>query len=101
MEQKNLILAIALSIAVLVGWNFFVDAPRMRQQQQIAQQQAAEQAAKQPTAQAGSTAAPTSSEAPAPTLDRPTALAQSPRVAIDSPRLKGSIALKGGRLDDL
>ena len=34
-------------------------------------------------------------------MTREEALAQSPRVAIDTPSLKGSIALKGGRIDDL
>jgi len=33
--------------------------------------------------------------------DRAQALAASPRVPIDTPALKGSIALKGGRIDDL
>jgi YidC/Oxa1 family membrane protein insertase len=98
MEQKNLILAIVLSIAVLVGWQFFFEAPRQHQQQ-LAQQQAAQQAAEQ--AGTKSTAANVPAEPAVPQLDRPAALAQSPRVAIDSPRLKGSIALKGGRLDDL
>lgn len=32
---------------------------------------------------------------------RDTALATSPRIAIDSPTLRGSIALRGGRIDDL
>lgn len=99
MEQKNLILAIVLSVAVLVGWNFFIEAPRLRQQQQIAQQQAAQTASQQ--AEGKSTAANVPAEPATPQLDRPAALALSPRVAIDSQRLKGSIALKGGRLDDL
>jgi len=34
-------------------------------------------------------------------LTREAALAQSPRVAIETPRLRGSVALKGGRVDDL
>ncbi len=34
-------------------------------------------------------------------MTREEALAQSPRIAIDTPSLKGSIALKGGRIDDL
>jgi YidC/Oxa1 family membrane protein insertase len=34
-------------------------------------------------------------------MDRATALAQSPRVSIESPRISGSIALKGGRIDDV
>lgn len=98
MEQKNLILAIVLSVAVLLGWNYFVEAPKMRQQQQLAQQQA-EQASKQAAVTGSPATVP--SEPTAPKLDRPAALAQSPRLVIDSARLKGSIALKGGRLDDL
>ena len=34
-------------------------------------------------------------------MTREEALAQSPRIAIDTPSLIGSIALKGGRIDDL
>jgi YidC/Oxa1 family membrane protein insertase len=98
MEQKNLILAIVLSIAVIVGWEYFVVAPQQHRQL-LAQQQAAEQAAQQPATTASSPVVP--NEQAAPKLDRPTALAQSPRLPIDSARLKGSIALKGGRLDDL
>src|SRR6185369_12714915 len=32
---------------------------------------------------------------------REAVIAASPRIAIDTPRLKGSIALKGARIDDL
>src|SRR4029453_13724511 len=35
------------------------------------------------------------------TLTREEALAKSPRIAIDTPSLNGSIALTGGRIDDL
>src|SRR5262249_61153872 len=35
------------------------------------------------------------------TMPRDAALAASPRVRIDTPSLSGSIALKGGRIDDL
>ena len=34
-------------------------------------------------------------------MDRETALKQSPRVRIETPRISGSIALKGGRIDDV
>ena len=34
-------------------------------------------------------------------MTREEALAQSPRIAIETPSLNGSIALKGGRIDDL
>ena len=43
-------------------------------------------------------AAPSTQQAAA---SRETVLAASPRVAIDTPRLRGSIDLKGGRIDDL
>ncbi|TXH37593.1 MAG: membrane protein insertase YidC [Rhodospirillaceae bacterium] len=109
MEQKNLLIAVALTVAILLGWQFLYEAPKMRAHQ-AAQQQAAEQLAKEgksPDSQAaqsgatpGQASVPTEQSAPQ-TVDRATALTQSPRVTIDSPRLKGSISLKGGRLDDL
>ena len=37
----------------------------------------------------------------APAVDRDTAIAAAPRVKIDTPRLSGSISLKGARIDDL
>ncbi|WP_312488517.1 membrane protein insertase YidC [Sphingomonas sp.] len=40
-------------------------------------------------------------DTPAAIRDRRVVLAESPRVAIDTPRLKGSINLKGARIDDL
>ncbi len=40
-------------------------------------------------------------DAPAALRDRAIVLAESPRVAIDTPSLKGSINLKGARIDDL
>ncbi len=114
MEQKNLLIAIALTVAILLGWQFLYEGPKLRQQQALQQQQAEQLKAEQgKTAQSG-TAQPTgqatagSSQATIPgdqaaaqLVDRATALSESPRVGIDSPRLKGSISLKGGRLDDL
>ena len=40
-------------------------------------------------------------DSPAAVRDRQTVLAESPRVRIDTPTLKGSINLKGARIDDL
>ena len=36
-----------------------------------------------------------------PIVSRDTAIAASPRIKIDTPRLSGSISLKGARIDDL
>ncbi|GAM02366.1 membrane protein insertase YidC [Sphingomonas parapaucimobilis] len=47
-----------------------------------------------------STANPTATT-PTAIRDRKVVLAETPRVAIDTPRLKGSINLKGARIDDL
>jgi YidC/Oxa1 family membrane protein insertase len=103
MENKNLFIAIALSAAIIILWTVFVQGPHMaaQQAQQQAQQaaQPAAQPAQQPGQQAGQQAAP--QDAGRKVLSREEALKESPRVTIDSPRLKGSIALKGSRIDDL
>ena len=39
-DQKNTILAIALSAMVLIAWQFFVGLPQMEKQRQEAQQKA-------------------------------------------------------------
>ncbi|WP_163481245.1 membrane protein insertase YidC, partial [Escherichia coli] len=46
-------------------------------------------------------AIPSSTDSPAALRDRAVVLAESPRVVIDTPSLKGSINLKGARIDDL
>jgi YidC/Oxa1 family membrane protein insertase len=113
-DQKNLILAIAASVAILVGFQFFFEAPR--REAEIAQQQVLEQQAQTqtptpavpgaaiPPAVETAPAAPVAGQAqPAPVVavDRATVIAETPRVVIDTGRLLGSIALKGGRIDDL
>jgi YidC/Oxa1 family membrane protein insertase len=97
MENKNLILAIVLSAVIMIGWMVFIEprfAPQPSPQQQAAQ-----------TAQTGGQPADAGAAAPQDTgrkvVTREQALTESPRVAIDTPRLSGSIALKGSRLDDL
>ena len=57
-----------------------------------------------PAPQAGTPTPSPSATAPAaatPTVSRDAALAASPRVKIETPRLSGSISLKGARLDDI
>jgi YidC/Oxa1 family membrane protein insertase len=113
-SQKNLLLAIVLSVAVLLVWQVFYAGPKMKDEQERRQRLQQEQA--QPKGQPGSpvavpgapsTAAPqpgatVPSAAPAaPAVTREGALATSQRLAIDTPSLRGSIALTGGRIDDL
>jgi YidC/Oxa1 family membrane protein insertase len=128
-ENSNLFLAIALSILVIVGWNYFYAGPQIEKQrlEKLAQQPgtpsgtqipgAAPSASSSPSAipapgsvspgSVSSGSAPSGSAVsipgtvPAAGLTRDAALAQSARISIETPRLKGSIALKGARIDDL
>ena len=110
-DNKNTILAIALSALVLLGWQYFFAGPqdKARQEQLQAQQQ------KQPSAPATSPnnqsvqpqsappQVPGQAGAPAGATpaERAAVLASSPRVTIATDSVQGSIALKGGRIDDL
>src|SRR5262249_24590354 len=111
-DQKNTILAIVLSAIVLIGWQYFIGMPQMERQRQ-------EQLIKQQTQQAQPPQAAPNAAAPAPQTapprppgqadvttpaeqkSREAALALSPRVPIETPAIMGSIALKGGRIDDI
>jgi YidC/Oxa1 family membrane protein insertase len=108
-DQKNTILAIVLSGLVLLVWQYFFGLPQMEKQKQQVQQQGQHQAQPVPAPDGRPQPQATAPQAPGqPTaapagqaLTRQQALAASPRVTIDTPRVKGSIALKGGRIDDL
>src|SRR5690242_20466447 len=102
-DQKNTILAIVLSALVFIVWQYFFGMPLQEKQKQVAQQQQAQQS--QPPAGPAETRpqAPGQVPATAPTteLSREAALAKSQRVRIATPRVTGSIALTGGRIDDV
>jgi YidC/Oxa1 family membrane protein insertase len=108
-DSRNLILAIALSVLVLIGWQYFFAAPQL-QKDRAAQQQAQTQTQAQPTADPGAAQptvggapalAPPGAPAQAAPKTRAEALAASPRVDIDTPSLGGSIDLAGGMIDDV
>src|SRR5262245_51960167 len=107
-NQKNLLLAIVLSIGVLLAWQFFYATPKLKEEQERlkrAQQQTTQQpvgtAPGVPAAGGQAPAVPGATPA-ATSVTREAALRESPnRLAINTPSLKGSIALKGGRIDDL
>ncbi|MEA2792849.1 MAG: YidC/Oxa1 family rane protein insertase [Bradyrhizobium sp.] len=109
-DNRNTILAVILSGLVLIGWQYFFNIPQMEKQR--AAQQAQSELVK-PAPQPGSTT-PQTGTAPAPSatpaanqpasaapVSRDSAIAAAPRVKIDTPRLSGSISLKGARIDDL
>ncbi|HEY6335745.1 MAG TPA: membrane protein insertase YidC [Alphaproteobacteria bacterium] len=106
MEQRNLIAAILLSVAIVLGFQFLVQKPRVEQQQAARQQAMSQNAPPLATPQApGAPTAPTPQATTAPPTgaapNRADILRDSPRVTIDTPRVQGSIALKGARFDDL
>jgi YidC/Oxa1 family membrane protein insertase len=95
-SPRNIIAAIALSLMVVIGWQYFIGYPQMERQRQEAllkQQQQTQPAAIKPSASAPVTQPPT--------LTREAVIAASPRITIDTPRLRGSVDLTGGRIDDL
>jgi YidC/Oxa1 family membrane protein insertase len=108
-DHKNTILAIVLSLLVVVGWQYFIGYPQMQHEQQQAAIKQQQESQTQPGAtQPGTPEAnvPPAPNVAAPAAQPPTAtraavLASSARIAIETPRLGGSIDLKGGRIDDL
>ncbi|MCJ7995028.1 membrane protein insertase YidC [Rhizobium cremeum] len=109
-NNRNYIIAIALSVLIVFGWQFFIMNPRIEAQRQAEQARIAEQAKTAPAANqntAASTPGTVSGTLPGSTapatggLDREAALAKSTRVVIDTPALSGSINLAGARFDDL
>lgn len=93
-DSKNLILAVAVSMLILLGWNYFYERPLMEARKAELMAQQAKQKAAAP--------AVVSTTAVAPKLVTPEqALRESPRLKIASPTLRGSINLKGARIDDL
>jgi len=98
-NQKNLILAIVISIAIVLGWQFLVEGPRLdRERVQRAALQQQQQAAA-PAAQSPSVVATPGTPVAVP--DRAAAVSQSPRVRFDTPEVRGSIRLVGAQIDDL
>jgi YidC/Oxa1 family membrane protein insertase len=103
-DQNNVFYAVALSIVILITWQYFFAtsflgkpaAPKAAQPGVIV----SGTAIMRPQTQAVATPAETIASAQ-PQFSRQAALARSQRVAIDTPRLRGSIALTGARIDDL
>ncbi len=93
MNNRNLILAILLSVAILVLFQWLAPPPKRLV---IPPSQTAAT-----PATPGGTLAVGPEAAAAAAADRAEVLKQARRIAIDTPHLKGSIDLKGARLDDL
>ncbi len=115
-DNRNTILAVILSGLVLIAWQYFYNVPQMEKQRAAQQAQseltksapkAGSSATPSTTPQTGTGPAPAANAPAQPTattaavISRDAAIAETPRVKIDTPTLAGSISLKGARLDDL
>ncbi|KPQ05956.1 MAG: membrane protein insertase yidC [Rhodobacteraceae bacterium HLUCCA12] len=87
-QNKNLILAFALSLVVIIAWFALFPPPEPAPQETVSQEELVPPSTDEPEGTAEATIA---SEAPTDTA----------RIDIDSPRLTGTISLTGGRIDDL
>ena len=103
-ETKNLIAAMSLSLAILIGWQLYFVEPQLEAERaaaQLAAQQAAEQ---QPVRSGGLNADGTprlaSDAAEAPETDNQD-IDKGTRLVIDGPLIAGSISTMGARLDDI
>ena len=93
MDQKRLMLAIAISIAILLAFQFILPQPPSRGQQ-----------AEQVTKTTPAAEVPRSAFDPAAPGTQPVTIPpprEVPRLAIAAPRVQGSVSLVGARIDDL
>jgi YidC/Oxa1 family membrane protein insertase len=92
MDQQRLFIAIAISVAILLGFQVLI-APHLPQPPKPAPQVATNQAT---TTQPSTAPAPAAAATTTPTVPK-----EVPRLQIAAHRLRGSISLLGARLDDL
>jgi YidC/Oxa1 family membrane protein insertase len=83
-EQRNFVVALAISFLILIGFNIFYDQPYAEKSKETKIQ-----------------SSPTQSVTPKEYLVRSKALNQSPRLALESDYLRGSVNLRGGVIDDM
>ena len=89
-EQGNLLLAILLSLIILVGFQYFFEPPKINKEMEGTNKETL-----------NTDKLDISSDETNNYLDINEAINKDKRIKIDSPRLTGSISLKGLRIDDL
>ncbi|MEY3196809.1 MAG: hypothetical protein RLZZ59_175, partial [Pseudomonadota bacterium] len=94
-SNSNLVLAIILSIGIIIGWQYFVERPRLAGMMQEKQEYDAQMQdiKKQATRSI--------EEVQGSFVSRDDAILSVSRVKISTPHLNGSISMKGLRFDDL
>ena len=93
-EQSNLILAIVLSLLILLGFQYFFETPRLKKEAEIKKNAEINENATKNNFN-------DSNEDIGGYLEINDALNKDKRIEIDATRLRGSISLKGLKIDDL
>jgi YidC/Oxa1 family membrane protein insertase len=102
MEQRNLLIAIVLSVGILIGFQFFFQRLHPPAPPHPAPEVSAPAApSNAPAAREGAVANAPGASATKAAETLAEAVAGQPRVLIQTPSLHGSIALKGAKFDDL
>lgn len=107
-NNRNFLLAAALSLAVVFAWQALIIAPRMEAERKAAEIAANQNAALQADAQTGASNSAVSSPTGLPASNASGVAAREPaqseqvrRIEIVTPKVDGSINLRGARIDDL
>ncbi|MGE0178465.1 MAG: membrane protein insertase YidC [Sphingomonas sp.] len=94
-DSRNMILAVALSVLVLLGWGLVSETWFPTANPPTTK---VEKGRSVPLPQPNADPA---ADSPRATRDRAIVLAETPRIRVETPRLSGSINLRGARIDDL
>ncbi len=100
-EQRNLFLAIALALGVLLIYQVLVIDPATKRQRAALEAATKVELQNSPSATSSATNDKSPQESGPVIVDRDAALAAHPRVRIETPDIDGSINLDGARFDDL
>jgi YidC/Oxa1 family membrane protein insertase len=98
-NKRNLIIAIVASLAILIGFQFVM--PKPEPPPAPVDQAEAPDVAGEAGRRADGVTAPSEAGGSGEVKDRVAVLAEVERVTIDAPKVHGSLALTGARLDDL
>ncbi len=93
MDLRNVIFAIALSFAVLFGWSVIFESPEIQKQKVMEKVNEEDQGSSAPSVNVENTSVQG--------VTREDAINSSKRIKFENKNVKGSIALKGGLIDDI
>jgi YidC/Oxa1 family membrane protein insertase len=94
-DKRNILLAVLLTVAILFGWPFIASHIFPPAQPPVTRVEGGK------TVPVAPPAARRTAESPGVIRDAAQVMRESPRIPIETPKLKGTINLKGARIDDI